>query len=127
MRRSTVYGGEFHADCDRCYIKANCGGGCRATHMSESGDLRRNSRHYCRILRHGVVTQLWQEAGISRAEIAADDQAMTVPRMVAGGDVHAVFDQWKTYVPPPPVAIRPGKLIPVTPVPRRSDNVPAHQ
>lgn len=127
MRRSTVYGGEFHADCDRCYIKSNCGGGCRATHLSLSGDLRRNDRHYCRILRHGVVTQLWQEAGVSRAELAAADQEMTVPRMVAGGAVHEVFDQWKTYTPPPAPAIRAGELIPITPVPRRSGSVPAHQ
>ncbi|AGL17729.1 StsB family radical SAM/SPASM domain sactipeptide maturase [Actinoplanes sp. N902-109] len=127
MRRSTVFGGEYHADCAKCYIKPNCGGGCRATHLSLSGDLRVNDRHYCRILRHGVITQLWQEAGISRAEIAADDQAMTVPRMVAGGAVHEVFDQWKTYVPPPAPAIRPGELLPITPMPRRPDSVPAHQ
>jgi radical SAM protein with 4Fe4S-binding SPASM domain len=127
MRRSTVYGGEFHADCDKCYIKSNCGGGCRATHMSQSGDLRRNGRHYCRILRHGVVTQLWQETGVTRAELAADDQAMTIPRMVAGGAVHDVFDQWKTYVPPPSPAIRAGELIPIMPVQRSSGSVPAHQ
>ncbi|MFI5937560.1 StsB family radical SAM/SPASM domain sactipeptide maturase [Actinoplanes sp. NPDC051494] len=127
MRRSTVYGGEFHADCDKCYIKANCGGGCRATHMSLSGDLRSNDRHYCRILRHGVVTQLWQEAGVSRAEIAAHDQEMTMPRMVSGDAVHEVHDQWRSYVPKPVPAIRPGELIPIMPVPRRSENVPAHQ
>ncbi|MEU4380510.1 StsB family radical SAM/SPASM domain sactipeptide maturase [Micromonospora echinofusca] len=127
MRRSTVYGGEFHADCGACYIRSNCGGGCRATHMSLSGDLRRNDRHYCRILRHGLVTQLWQESGVSRAEIAANDEAMTVPRRVADGAVHEVYDQWKTYVAPPAPAIRAGQLIPVTPVPRRSDSVPAHQ
>jgi radical SAM protein with 4Fe4S-binding SPASM domain len=127
MRRSTVYGGDFHADCAKCYIKSNCGGGCRATHMSQSGDLRSNSRHYCRILRHGVVTQLWQETGVSRADIAADDQAMTVPRMVGGGAVHEVYDQWKTYVPKPPPVIRSGELIPIMAVPRRSGSVPAHQ
>ncbi|GAA2479675.1 StsB family radical SAM/SPASM domain sactipeptide maturase [Winogradskya humida] len=127
MRRSTVFGGEFHEDCAKCYIKSNCGGGCRATHMSLSGDLRRNDRHFCRILRHGVVTQLWQESGVSRAEIAADDEAMTVPRMVGGGAVHEAYDQWKTYVPKPPPVIRTGALIPIMPVPRRSGSVPAHQ
>lgn len=127
MRTSTVYGGEFHEDCAKCYIKSNCGGGCRAAHMSESGDLRRNSRNLCRILRHGVVTQLWQETGVTRAELAADDQNMTVPRLVATGEQHAVFDQWKTYVPTPRPAIRPGELLSITPVNRRLPGVPAHQ
>lgn len=127
MRRSTVYGGEFHADCARCYIRSNCGGGCRATHMSLSGDLRHNDRHYCRILRHGMVTQLWQEYGVGRAEIAAHDQEITVPRMVADGAVHAAFEQWRTYVPPPVPAIRPGELLSITPVTRRSESVAGHQ
>ncbi|MBT2478896.1 StsB family radical SAM/SPASM domain sactipeptide maturase [Streptomyces sp. ISL-94] len=127
MRRSTVFGGEFHADCEKCYIKANCGGGCRAAHMSESGDLRRNSRHLCRILRHGVTTQLWQESGVSRAELARSDLDMTVPRMVATGEVHAVHEQWKTYVPTPQPAIKVGELIPIMPVNRRLGDVPAHQ
>jgi len=127
MRRSTVYGGDFHADCAQCYIKANCGGGCRAAHLSESGDVRRNSRHLCRILRHGVTTQLWQEQGVTRAELAEKNLEMTVPRLVADGRVHAVFDQWKTYVPTPKPAIRVGTPIPITPVNRRSESVSAHQ
>ncbi|MFJ6792987.1 StsB family radical SAM/SPASM domain sactipeptide maturase [Streptomyces sp. NPDC091268] len=127
MRKSTVFGGEFHADCEKCYIKANCGGGCRAAHMSESGDLRRNSRHLCRILRHGVTTQLWQESGVGRAELARKDLDMTVPRMVATGEVHAVHEQWKTYVPTPQPAIKVGELIPIMPVNRRLGDVPAHQ
>ncbi|MFI1995418.1 StsB family radical SAM/SPASM domain sactipeptide maturase [Actinoplanes sp. NPDC020271] len=128
MRRSTVFGGEFHDDCTQCYIKSNCGGGCRAAHLSESGDLRRNSRNLCRILRHGVVTQLWQETGTTRAELAADHDGMTVPRLVATGDEHPVFDQWKTWTPTPkpPAAARP-RLISLTPVPRRTIDVPAHQ
>lgn len=116
MRRSTVYGGEFHADCAKCYIKANCGGGCRAAHMSESGDPRSNSRHLCRILRHGVTTQLWQEAGTSRAELAEHSLEMTVPRLVATGEVHAVHDQWKNYVPTPRPAIKVGVPLSITPV-----------
>ncbi|MFJ8015700.1 StsB family radical SAM/SPASM domain sactipeptide maturase [Streptomyces sp. NPDC096339] len=127
MRRSTVFGGEFHADCEKCYIKANCGGGCRAAHMSESGDLRRNSRHLCRILRHGVTTQLWQETGVSREELARNDLEMTVPRLVSTGEVHAVHEQWKTYVPTPRPAIKVGELIPIMPVNRRLGDVPAHQ
>jgi radical SAM protein with 4Fe4S-binding SPASM domain len=126
MRRSTVFGGEYHADCAKCYIRSSCGGGCRAAHMSESGDPRVNSRYLCRILRHGLVTQLWQEAGVPRAELAEHDQEMTVPRLVATGEVHPAFEQWKTYVPTPRRAAKMNKLIPLTPV-RRSDVVAAHQ
>ncbi|WP_405486868.1 StsB family radical SAM/SPASM domain sactipeptide maturase [Streptomyces sp. NBC_00096] len=127
MRKSTVYGGEFHADCEKCYIKANCGGGCRAAHMSESGDLRRNSRHLCRILRHGITTQLWTETGVTRAELAAGGVDMTVPRMVATGEVHVAHDQWKTWSRTPEPAIKVGELIPIMPVNRRLGDVPAHQ
>jgi radical SAM protein with 4Fe4S-binding SPASM domain len=133
MRTSTVFGGEFHEDCAKCYIKANCGGGCRATHLSESGDLKRNSRHQCRILRHGVVTQLWREAGASRADLAEHNLELTVPRMVATGEVHQVFEDWKTYrptatyVPTRPGSITVGEPIAITPIQRRSAGVPAHQ
>ncbi|MFI5496405.1 StsB family radical SAM/SPASM domain sactipeptide maturase [Actinoplanes sp. NPDC051859] len=127
MRRSTVFGGDYHADCEQCYIKANCGGGCRAAHMSESNDLTRNSRHMCRILRHGVVTQLWREAGLTRPQIAAQDQVITVPRMVATDEVHRVFNQWETWKPEPKPVIKPGVLIPIMPVSRRQNVVGAHQ
>ncbi|MEV4807720.1 StsB family radical SAM/SPASM domain sactipeptide maturase [Nonomuraea sp. NPDC049421] len=122
MRTSTVFGGEYHDDCERCYIKATCGGGCRAAHMAESGDARRNSRHLCRILRHGVVTQMWQEAGVDPREIAAHDTEMTTPRLVATGEVHAVHEDWKTFVPvslptpEPPARARVGELLPITPI-----------
>jgi radical SAM protein with 4Fe4S-binding SPASM domain len=129
MRRSTVFGGDYHEDCRKCYIRAACGGGCRAAHMSESGDLRRNSRHLCRILRHGVVSHLWQETGVSRAELAAKDLEMTIPRLVSGGAVHPVFDQWKTWVATPDHAaqrkVTLGERIPIRPVQRRSDSVVA--
>jgi radical SAM protein with 4Fe4S-binding SPASM domain len=127
MRRSTVFGGEFHADCDKCYVKTACGGGCRAAHMSESGDLRRNSRHLCRILRHGVVTQMWKETGKTRAELAADDLTMTVPRMVRDGEVHQVFEDWKTYVRATPQVVKVRELLPISPVNRRTGGVPAGQ
>ena len=116
MRASTVFGGEYHEDCAKCYIKASCGGGCRAYHLSETGDLRRNSRNLCRVLRHGVVTQLWREAGVTRAELARDNLEMTVPRLVTGGDVHPVFEDWKTFVPAPASPVRSGELLPITPV-----------
>jgi radical SAM protein with 4Fe4S-binding SPASM domain len=127
MRRSTVYGGEYHDDCTKCYVRTSCGGGCRASHLAESGDLRRNSRNLCRILRHGVVSQLWLEAGFSRAELAAKSLEMTVPRLVSTGDVHPVYEDWKGYAPAPADAIRVGELIPIAVVQRRSESVPARQ
>jgi radical SAM protein with 4Fe4S-binding SPASM domain len=127
MRRSTVYGGEYHDDCVKCYVRTSCGGGCRASHMAESGDLRRNSRNLCRILRHGVVTQLWIEAGVSRAELASKDLEMTIPRLVRNGEVHPVYEDWKGYTPAPRGAYRVGELIPLAPVQRSADYVPARQ
>jgi radical SAM protein with 4Fe4S-binding SPASM domain len=96
MRNSTVFSGEYHQDCQKCYIKSSCGGGCRATHMSETLDIRRNSRQHCRILRHGIVARLWQEAGVSRKELATGNQEMTIPRLVRTGEVHPVFYDWKS-------------------------------
>ena len=116
MRTSTVFGGDYHSDCAKCYIKPFCGGGCRAYHLSESGDLKRNSRHLCRILRHGLATQLWQETGVTRAELGRDGAEMTIPRLVATGETHPVYDDWKTYVPLSRGVIKPGELIPIMPV-----------
>lgn len=96
MRNSTVFGGDYHADCEKCYVKSTCGGGCRATHMSETLDIQRNSRRHCRILRHGVVSHLWQEAGVSRRELATGNQEMTIPRLVKTGEIHPVFYDWKS-------------------------------
>jgi radical SAM protein with 4Fe4S-binding SPASM domain len=115
MRTSSVFGGDYHADCARCYIKSSCGGGCRAAHMAESKDLRRNSRHQCRILRHGIVTQLWLESGVDPAELA-EDAGMQTPRLLANDDIHPVFDDWKTYVLPSADAVKVGELLPITPV-----------
>ncbi|MEU8269405.1 StsB family radical SAM/SPASM domain sactipeptide maturase [Sphaerisporangium sp. NPDC049002] len=116
MRNSSVFGGDFHSDCAKCYIKSSCGGGCRAAHMAESGDLRRNSRHQCRILRHGIATQLWLEAGVRASELTKKNVEMTTPRLVVNGDIHPVFDDWKTYVAPSPDAIKIGELLPISPV-----------
>jgi len=64
--------------------------------MSETLDIRRNSRQHCRILRHGIVARLWQEAGVSRKELATGNQEMTIPRLVRTGEVHPVFYDWKS-------------------------------
>jgi len=96
MRRSTIFGGEYHTDCSKCYIRTLCGGGCRATHMSDTLDLRRNSRHQCRILRDGVATELWREAGITSLDAYKNNEEMNTPRLVVNGNIHPVFDDWKT-------------------------------
>lgn len=116
MRESTVYGGDIHTDCQKCYIRSSCGGGCRAYHMAESGDIARNSRHLCRILRHGMVTQLWREAGVSFAGLAEAHHDMTLPRMVLSGELHEVYEDWKTFTPLHPTAVKVGEQIPITPV-----------
>jgi len=64
---------------------------------------------------------------VTRAELAANDLEMTIPRLVTTGEIHAVHDQWKTYVPTPQPAVKVGELIPIMPVQRRSGSVPARQ
>lgn len=107
MRNSTVFGGEYHADCSRCYVRATCGGGCRATHMTESLDLRRNSRHQCRILRDGVAIQLWLEAGgTASLDLDKNDRELTTPRLVIDDHIHPVFNDWKDDLNAIPVGAR---------------------
>jgi radical SAM protein with 4Fe4S-binding SPASM domain len=125
MRRSSVFGGDYHADCAKCYIKASCGGGCRAKHWAETGDLKRNSRHECRVLRHGVVSQLWLEAGFSRAELAAKHAEMTTPRLVADDRLHPVYEDWKTYTPPPRPDMKVREPVPIAIMRRSTDGVAA--
>lgn len=104
MRESTVFGGDYHTDCDKCYIKTSCGGGCRATHMSETLNIKQNSRNHCRILRHGIIARLWMEAGVSGQELSKHNQEMITPRLVKGGDIHPVFYDWqKQKLASPPV------------------------
>jgi radical SAM protein with 4Fe4S-binding SPASM domain len=119
MRNSTVFGGGYHADCAKCYVKPFCGGGCRATHLSESLDLRRNSRPNCRILRHGVTTHLWLETGVGTAVLASNNDEMTRPRLVSGDAVHPVYEDWKSYTPPAPQAVKVRELLPISPVERK--------
>lgn len=101
MRKSTVFEGEFHSDCRKCYIRSSCGGGCRATHMSETFNIERNSRNYCRILRHGIIARMWQEVGVERKELAAGNLEMTKPYLVRTGEVHSVFFDWKSQAAAP--------------------------
>lgn len=94
LRTSTVFGGSVHTDCERCYIKGACGGGCRAYHMARSGDLRTNSRHFCRILRHTQVSTMWAAVGAG-SETLVDDPAAFVPIRPHDGAVHPVYEDWR--------------------------------
>jgi radical SAM protein with 4Fe4S-binding SPASM domain len=96
IRSSTVFGGSVHTDCSRCYIKGACGGGCRAYHLARSGDLRKNSRHLCRILRHGQVSAIWRSLGVGRNVV--EDPGAFIPIRPADGSVHPVHEDWRDEV-----------------------------
>lgn len=97
LRESTVFGGDVHTDCSRCYIKAACGGGCRAFHMARSGDLRRNSRALCRMLRHSQISTIWRALGADLALI--EDPGAFVPIRPHDGSVHPVYEDWRDETP----------------------------
>jgi hypothetical protein len=101
LRTNNVFEGENLADCRRCYIRAACGGGCRAYHAAESGSVKRNSRDHCRILRHSMITNMWRSSGFGGADLLERESEMTVPRLVRDGSVHPVHDDWRTWSPPP--------------------------
>lgn len=103
LRSSTVFGGSVHTDCKRCYIKGACGGGCRAYHMARSGDLRKNSRHFCRILRHTQVSTMWAATGAGR-EIVVDDPSAFVPIRPHDEAVHPAYEDWRGELAPMPIA-----------------------
>jgi radical SAM protein with 4Fe4S-binding SPASM domain len=96
MRTSTVFSGDRLADCRKCYIRGACGGGCRAYHMAETGDINRNGRHLCRILRHSMVSSLWLANGASGADLARDQDEMLRPYLIKDDSVHPVYEDWKS-------------------------------
>lgn len=106
MRTSTVFGGSIHTDCERCYIRGACGGGCRAYHMARTGDISKNSRHFCRILRHTQVSMLWAAQGIGK-EVLIDDPDAYVPIRPHDGSVHPVYEDWRNE-PVPDVPVSPA-------------------
>ena len=93
LRDSSVFGGSVHTDCERCYIKGACGGGCRAFHMARSGDLSKNSRALCRILRHSQISTIWRALGADRQLI--EDPGAFVPIRPADGSVHPAYEDWR--------------------------------
>ncbi|WFE45893.1 StsB family radical SAM/SPASM domain sactipeptide maturase [Verrucosispora sp. WMMD1129] len=100
LRTNTVFEGENLADCRRCYIRAACGGGCRAYHAAESGSITRNSRHHCRILRHSMIANIWRSNGFTGVDLLENESTMTVPRLIRDGTVHPVYDDWRTDTDP---------------------------
>lgn len=95
LRSNAVFAGDNLTDCRRCYIRGACAGGCRAYHMAATGDLRRNSRALCRVLRHQMVTSMWVGAGAGRKTVMSNEDEAFLPRLLKTGDVHPVYDDWK--------------------------------
>ncbi|WP_116209271.1 StsB family radical SAM/SPASM domain sactipeptide maturase [Streptomyces olivoreticuli] len=96
LRGSNVFSGENLRDCRHCYIRAACGGGCRAYHMAETGDIHRNGRHLCRILRRSMITNWWVAAGATGRQLAEHRDEMFRPLLVRDDSVHPVHEDWKT-------------------------------
>ncbi|MER7164757.1 StsB family radical SAM/SPASM domain sactipeptide maturase, partial [Micromonospora sp. NPDC000207] len=95
LRSNAVFAGENLADCSRCYIRGACAGGCRAYHMAATGDLKRNSRALCRVLRHQMITSMWVSAGAGRETVLSDEDEAFRPLLVSTGEVHPVYEDWK--------------------------------
>jgi len=95
LRSNAVFAGDNLTDCRKCYIRGACAGGCRAYHMAESGSLKRNSRALCRMLRHQMITSMWIGAGSGRETILDNEDEAMRPMMVATGDVHDVYEDWR--------------------------------
>lgn len=96
LRHNSVHEGQNLADCRRCYIRGACGGGCRAYHMAETGDIHRNGRHLCRVLRHSMISGLWRSYGVTGAELTADHEELLRPYLVRDDTVHPVYEDWRT-------------------------------
>ncbi|MGW1767719.1 StsB family radical SAM/SPASM domain sactipeptide maturase [Streptomyces sp. NPDC002073] len=96
MRRNSVYAGDNLQDCRQCYIRGACGGGCRAYHMAETGDVHRNGRHLCRVLRRNMIAGFWQATGVTGARLKEAQEELMLPRLVRDDSVHPVHEDWKT-------------------------------
>lgn len=95
LRASSVARGINLTDCARCYIRGGCGGGCRAYHQARTGDLFRNDRSFCRVLRHQMVSSMWVAVGADRRILADAGEGPFVPVLVRGGGVHPVYRDWQ--------------------------------
>ncbi|AUG81139.1 radical SAM protein [Kitasatospora sp. MMS16-BH015] len=96
LRSNSVFAGDNLQDCRRCYIRGACGGGCRAYHLAETGDLKRNGRHLCRILRQSMVAGMWDATGVTGPELKAGREELFRPYLVRDDSEHPVYQDWKT-------------------------------
>ncbi len=124
MRANFALDGHNLTDCTRCYIKGACGGGCRAHHMARTGDVLKNSRAFCRVLRHQMVTSMWAATGAGKKTVLGDgsDRAF-VPRLVRDDSIHPVYLDWQVeaaeqaalpvVIPPPLAPAARRRLLPV--------------
>ncbi len=64
--------------------------------MAETGDIHRNGRHLCRILRRSMIASIWESTGVPGARLKAEQEPMMTPRLVLDDSVHPVHDDWKT-------------------------------
>jgi radical SAM protein with 4Fe4S-binding SPASM domain len=91
LRSNSVLAGNNLRDCRSCYVRGGCGGGCRAFHMAHSGDLKRNSRSLCRILRHQLIASMWAAAGVDMEKFVELGDAPFHPHLVATGERHPAY------------------------------------
>lgn len=98
LRSNAVFAGENLSDCRRCYIRGACAGGCRAYHMAQTGDLKRNSRQLCRVLRHQMITSMWVAGGAGRTTLLDNEEEAFRPMLVLSGDEHPVYRDWTSEV-----------------------------
>ncbi|MFD7827650.1 StsB family radical SAM/SPASM domain sactipeptide maturase [Kitasatospora sp. NPDC059803] len=96
LRANNVFTGENLQDCRRCYIRGACGGGCRAYHLAETGDVHRNGRHLCRILRQSMIASLWSANGVPGARLKAGRDELFRPLLVRDDSLHPAYEDWKT-------------------------------
>jgi radical SAM protein with 4Fe4S-binding SPASM domain len=115
LRGNSVFSGDNLADCRKCYIRGACGGGCRAYHQAQSGDVKRNARAFCRVLRHQMVTSMWAAVSKGRAVPMDHPDTAVEPRMVRGDGVHTVYLDWQSAPPPRATADLPvrRRLLPI--------------
>lgn len=102
LRSSAVFAGDNLKGCRSCYVRGACGGGCRAFHLAHSGDLKRNSRSLCRILRHQVITSMWVAAGVRRETVVDRGDGPFRPHLVATGALHPGYDEGQAGPDDPP-------------------------
>lgn len=63
--------------------------------MAGSGDVNRNSRAHCRMLRHMMITNIWLANGFTGRDLEEHHEEMTTPLLVRDGSVHPVHEDWR--------------------------------